>query len=35
MKLKTNKTLIKELKVKMRNHKNKDQIGKKTIYDSF
>jgi hypothetical protein len=31
MKFKTNKTLTKEIKVKMRNQNNKDHIGKNNI----
>jgi len=35
MKLKTNKTLTKELWVKMKNQINKELIEKKTIYDKL
>jgi hypothetical protein len=35
MKLKTNKILTKEPKVKIKNQKNKQRIGKKIIYDKL
>jgi len=34
MKLKTNKTFTKELRKKIRNQKNKDQIEKNNIYQT-
>jgi len=35
MKLKTNKILTKEPKIKIKNQKNKQRIGKKKIYNKL